>query len=197
MNRAGVAKTGQARGSRTQGRGATLAWVTSMTSRSERLAGSRAQNEAAVHAPSGRHQSRAHTAAAESSQQRESGAEGASRSRSWSPDGRACESNRQGSGWRSRLVERGTTEVRLMQRGQPADEQLVDAPFDLVFRSLRRVASPTTTTRQVPPSGSSRCSCEPRNGQKADRIWLVSLFHDAIFQTVRLHVFCLLSSFPT
>src|SRR5208283_5572054 len=36
---------------------------------------------------------------------------------------------------------------------------------------------------------SSRCSCEPRNGQKSDRIWLVSLFHDAIFPTVRLYAF--------
>lgn len=48
----------------------------------------------------------------------------------------------------------------IMQQGRRADEQLLDAPFDLVF-DWSQVASPTTTTRQMPPSGRQDAAVNP------------------------------------
>ena len=140
------------------------------------------QREAAVHAPGGRHHSRAHKLLQDlgDKQVRRRGRLG-DLALGRQTVARASQVDEAADGVvdLSKEVHVGP----IMQRAWSRDEQLLAATLGWEFPVVLGVAARHHDALNA-TIWSSRCSCELRNGQKADRIWLVSQFHDAIFRTL-------------
>ena len=126
------------------------------------------QHEAAVHAAGGTHQTRAHQPLQDLRDKEIRAPRLPSRSRSWSPDGRACDSSRPCSGWRSRLAERGSLQVRLCTGCSRETSNFWPARFGRILRP--GCASPPRRAKNVQWIGTV-----PGIGNETAFVWFLAV----------------------